>query len=144
MKQRVIKFRAWSEKFSGMIYPNDTDYQIKIGNGDIHSVWSVWKDGRDDECVEIMQFTGLLDKNGKEIYEGDIILNPLSTKPEDKGFLVSWMVHGFYLSNVRGNMFEHEENKFIPFDDIETNFEIIGNIYEHPNLLNPKQWKIKL
>jgi len=135
MKQREMKFRAWHKANNTMLdleklTPLAIHTKLQKAGGGLFIPKS--------NALVIMQFTGLLDKNGKEIYEGDIILNPLSTKPEDKGFLVSWMVHGFYLSNVRGNMFEHEENKFIPFDNIETNFEIIGNIYEHPNLLNPQ------
>lgn len=71
MQQRVIKFRAYSEKFGGMIYP-DGKLEIRIDTTGI-GVHSVWDDARDDECVHVMQFTGLLDKNGNEVWEHDII-----------------------------------------------------------------------
>ena len=58
---RTIKFRAWDKWKKKMIQPNNGDF---IG---WHAM-SNWKD-----CLEVMQFTGLTDKNGKEIYEGDIV-----------------------------------------------------------------------
>ena len=68
-----------------------------------------------------MQFTGLLDKNGKEIYEGDIL------KWNDEVSQVMWRLYD--------SMFEIEKI-FNGFSErVTSDYEIIGNIYENPELL---------
>jgi len=55
---REIKFRGWDKSIKKMIYP-------KLWDNSMPSNWQHW--------YELMQFTGLKDKNEKEIYEGDIV-----------------------------------------------------------------------
>lgn len=90
--------------------------------------------------VVLMQFTGLLDKIGKEIYEGDLINCPPWFGDDDKRFggiaEVVFDDGAFIASTERtsGGIFYYHDGERFSWDDCE----IIGNIYENPNLLaNP-------
>ena len=74
----------------------------------------------------VMQFTGLHDKNGKEIYEGDIIQHSHDGTEPRKAFEVFWDAEraSFSMRNSDGY-----------WPGIETRFQVIGNIYENPELL---------
>lgn len=84
------------------------------------------------ESVPVMQFTGLLDKNGKEIYEGDI-LKCVAKMPEREGQIfnnvVYWLKYRFRLKN---NRFSAD---LTPNRIYNASAEIIGDIYQNPNLL---------
>lgn len=82
-----------------------------------------------------MQFTGLLDKNGKEIYEGDIIKIPDDWDEygfnAGENYQVYFAFGGFrlkpkYKKNAKGSYLEDDK------------IEIIGNVYENPELLEAK------
>lgn len=79
------------------------------------------------ENVELMQFTGLLDKNGKKVFEGDILSYP--EQPIGNVGVVVW-------DNSYGNarFAINTENHFGKF--VGSAFEVIGNIWEHPKLLS--------
>ena len=89
---------------------------------------------------EIMQYTGLKDKNGKEIYEGDILVNKSKSifddgrKYMDFAVLVGFESVGFVdlITHTHiGRRLSSLTNKYF-----WTDYEIIGNIYENPELLN--------
>lgn len=109
MTTREIKFRAWSTISDGFIEPI-------IING---------LTGRlVDSNAILSQFTGLKDKHGKEIYEGDII--------DDCG--VTWYVEFGNGQYVLRCTCHHPDGDFYVFEASPT-YEVIGNIYEHPELL---------
>lgn len=114
---RPIKFRAWVKFKSG-------EYKM-LDNLDM---WSVGELRAKNESEKIMQFTGLLDKNGKEIYEGDIVT--FSDAIENKKVVIEYIAPSFRYT-VHGGKVDG-----ITFDLIGwSTWEIIGNIYENPELL---------
>jgi uncharacterized phage protein (TIGR01671 family) len=129
---REIKFRAWDKKKNLMLYEFDL-----IGNGDfsLAKAFLHLQDYGINDFVEdfiLMQYTGLKDKNGKEIYEGDILNMTYHgsvsiVEPEIKGVI------GF----ERGS-FIIEENGFA-LGKIGRSLEVIGNIYENPELLESEK-----
>jgi len=143
-KQREIKFRAWNladkkwNKVSDVFGMND--YFGNLGNGIIR-----FKRGD----VVLMQYTGLKDKNGREIYEGDIIRvleRDWCSKPEnDDRTIDQYMLDissiaevvfddgSFKLvSRIEGCNYHSEYAGYTSKRDI---FEVIGNIYENKELL---------
>jgi len=121
---REIKFRAWDKSFKVMCY--EVQNPINVGCDSLY-FHHFLQDG-----FELMQFTGLKDKNGKEIYEGDIIKNPEAKylSPEE----VRWSGKG---SDFCGFTL-HDKKYFTNHlcKTITDQSEIIGNIYENANLLN--------
>lgn len=91
--------------------------------------------------IELMQSTGLKDRNGVEIYEGDILLNTASENQED---WKKWRVHyadGRFLIDYKQIPKDKRKRKNLELEDLcEDNvwlygLEVIGNIYENPELL---------
>ena len=122
---REIKFRAWIKKESRM-----TEVGVLSQNGKSITVDDSDMDGTYNRHVggnkfELMQFTGLKDKNGKEIYEGDIVNHIYHHQKA----VIEWINCGLmmkYSDGLKDSMFAI---------DME-HIEIIGNIYENPELLN--------
>ena len=79
---------------------------------------------RDFEEVELMQYTGVKDKNGKEIYEGDITICKYGPQIAME---VKWVDEGFR------TLGKYDGDNYVGF--VKNNEEVIGNIYENKNLL---------
>jgi len=125
---REIKFRIWANTNDGlkMIYL-DT---FKFDNG----LWFQSDEHVDEYEETIMQFTGLKDKNGKEIYEGDILV-----KDEHK-WKVIWdnKRAAFALWRISPDKRYFDGRIQAPMamqEYLICETEVIGNIYENPELL---------
>jgi uncharacterized phage protein (TIGR01671 family) len=117
---KLIKYRAWDKeegKFVSFQFVGNND----DGYGAINS-----ETGRQ---VELQEFTGLKDKNGKEIYEGDILKDTFAQVHE-----IRWVQEEGNLKAVFRDGSDYDQYRH--FKDIRV-MEVIGNIYEMPELLSP-------
>lgn len=130
---REIKFRAWDKKEKTMHYLGNMNICFEYSHlefrGDELDGICQWPTGDDTdiENQEIMQYTGLKDKKGNEIYEGDIVRTPLYGQ-KDCEIIFDKTTASFRLlwdTGIGTNIY--------PLGDVA--MEIIGNIYENPELL---------
>jgi uncharacterized phage protein (TIGR01671 family) len=133
---REIKFRAWSPEDKRMQYDEtDPELSIRISHFGVHeNDWDGFDWSCDEDDVEkyaFMQYTGLKDINGKEIYEGDIVeaIVDIGGILHKRNLLVfhDYEYCGFLLQDLHDTM----AYAFRDLDDIE----IIGNIHENEDLL---------
>lgn len=125
---REIKFRAWNKKEKYMEIVDD----LQMFSNDL-SIGIPSKDyflRKDD--VELMQYTGLHDKNGKEIYEGDVVY--CQTK-YGKAKAIIKFIDGKFAAYWNSALTHPENGHHIACYEINKRFEVIGNIYDNPELL---------
>jgi uncharacterized phage protein (TIGR01671 family) len=93
-----------------------------------------------DPCYtgEIQQFTGLVDKSGVEIYEGDRLACYVNDEEIGNGDRVQFKEGEFRLANRNRSLREWLYIEELDGREVECNFEVVGNIHEHPELLEAK------
>jgi uncharacterized phage protein (TIGR01671 family) len=118
---REIKFRVWDNLIKLWLC-EDSQY-LQMDGKKVHSAsWSTIKWDIPSDQYVIQQYTGLLDKNGKEIYEGDIIRGMMDFGPagfHERSVVVIW---------------DNEEGYQWNYFDL-TSIKIEGNMFENPELL---------
>lgn len=148
---REIKFEAWHELKKTMFSWDDISI-IGRNNCVIHISKGVFPTDGFENCVILRQFTGLKDKNGKEIFEGDIIQFTYwwFDGEEQQSILTGELIYSedsisFQLKGVKNSVWEKHNGYqddceyLVPFATLnfdEADFEVIGNIYENPELLD--------
>ena len=128
VSNRIIKFRAWNTKDKKMYYIDDKHLLILANKngwsfGEPSWDWEIENETDETDGI-LMQYTGLKDKNGKEIYEGDIL------KIGNSNIEVIWDKNNAWFT-LKSNHFH------LGFQS--TFYEVIGNIYEHPHLLESEE-----
>lgn len=144
-----IKFRAWDEENKLMVYSDNQPYWYEWEINEHHGVICMHFDYVDDdfggnvyygEHLPIMQYTCIKDKNGKEIYAGDVV-------KDDWGRIMEVVFNKekakfqFRLIRVEGEH-AHWANNFVWadmtdwFENGKNYVEVIGNVYENGGLLN--------
>ena len=127
---REIKFRAWLKEDKKMVNVETMDFTDKsmqyLKRSEIINAYILRRVSFDD--VELMQYTGLKDKNDKEIYEGDILF----FRDENMKYIVVWQDAAFIIKSIEIRKYSE---KMCWLDDTEICCEIVGNIYENKNLL---------
>ena len=124
----IPKFRAYDSGSLSRMYQPD---EVMVGDGNI---WIIDEDSVAGDWIvnndlNLMQSTGLKDKNGKEIFEGDVV------DYKGREAVIKW--HGSYASFIYRFVdgLQERVSKWDPLFLACYHFEVIGNIYENPELL---------
>lgn len=131
---REIKFRAWDKD-------RECFLPVIVGNTDIKD--DNWicpltfcevngeKNWYHNETCEIMQYTGLHDKNDKEIYEGDIL--------SDNSLVIWDKRQSSFVMSKEEWLFNHYFGEGVDVENGFADTEVIGNIYDNPELLESEE-----
>lgn len=122
---REIKFRGWERELQMMVYDTELGgWHFEYDGNPVRAVNQMINE--EDYFYDLMQYTGLKDKNGVEIYEGDIVQT--GWQGGTKGSVVFNKDTYCVNTGVGYIFFNHPES-----------YEVIGNIYEHPHLLESSE-----
>ena len=127
---REIKFRLWNKNTKIMSSSFDIEdyldaHDSEYGDGSLPSIV------RDN--LELMQYTGLHDKNGKEIYESDLVRFSCQGDVQNLPIIAD-------MFNLRIGL--EDKDNYLRFD--VGIFEVLGNVYENPELLNKNGQRVDI
>jgi uncharacterized phage protein (TIGR01671 family) len=136
---REIKFRVWDKELNIMSYDND-DLLVMFLGKDICVAYDTPADNGEIKHYELMQYIGLKDKNGKEVYEGDIVkFMDEETIYSDCGYEYNEFINTGKIIFNKELMGWDITNRNMDLEEIwhySEYIEVIGNIYENPELLD--------
>lgn len=128
---RQIKFRVWDNVYQTFIDKTKYEIVFSSSNSSFGKMILRWNDYLPEEMFYppnqvLNQFTGLLDKHGKEIYENDILKVKIGGDLQDN----HWTVDSLEQLHIEFS----RDDSYYRFTEVE----IVGNIYENSELLNNK------
>lgn len=135
---REIKFRAWDKKRKKMFRVLGTSIPTYAGSEELwlrlekYTKSSLQFPAKD---FELMQFTGLTDKNSKEIYEGDIVKIKEESPVSNEDLSSEAIVKITWNDEKAGFSLDWYSNDLTVYQDLE----VIGNVWENPELLEIKK-----
>jgi uncharacterized phage protein (TIGR01671 family) len=137
---KEILFRAWDDEIEAFVYSNQNfeDYWFEFDKGKlkafaIHGMTAGdYYNPPEPDCVDLeepQQYTGLRDKNGVRIFEGDIVAASIYRDEEPQVLEVEFRNGAFVID------YEDADSDVVNVGDFVGTLEIIGNIFENPELL---------
>ena len=123
--------------FRGKRKNNGAWVEGDLNQHDVHHGTAILQDGVINSAVNpetVGQYTGLTDKDGKKIFEGDILLSRYEDKVEDSGYGSIYNEVAF--TNGSFGMIGENTGDIIPFSEYPVTEEVVvGNIYDNPSLI---------
>ena len=141
---REIKFRAWDKEEKGIYYVAQLRFDLSYSAEGYTPLFAVYLGSNHQHSikeVELMQFTGLKDKNGKEIYEGDILeykFNKLVDFRNGEKIEPEWIRERRVMRFIEDRFSFAKDIKKPNYFEYPSMSEVIGNIYENPELVAQK------